>query len=113
MLIRRSDLPDTGLVAIDADIDGENLSILVDCERNPVQAWVNCCPHQGRRLDYAPGKFLIHKGQLVCAAHGATFELEEGLCVGGPCRGEHLSKVAVVEEKRGSDIWFRFAQSRS
>ena len=94
MLIRRSDLP-AGLAALDVEIDGEIQSILVDCGRNPLQAWLNCCPHQGRRLDYAPGKFLIHKGQLVCAAHGATFELEEGLCVGGPCRGEHLTSVAV------------------
>ena len=102
MLIRRSSLPDTGLVAIDAEIDGETTSIIVDCGRNPLQAWRNCCPHQGRRLDYAPGKFLIHKEQLVCAAHGATFELEEGLCVGGPCRGEHLTRVRVDESEDGS-----------
>jgi len=111
MLIRRSDLPLEGLVAIDAEIDGESTSILVDCGRNPLQAWLNCCPHQGRRLDYAPGKFLIHKGQLVCAAHGATFDLEEGLCVGGPCRGEHLSSVAVLEEEIGSDTWLRFGRA--
>jgi len=86
------------MVALDAVIDGESMSIIVDCARNPPQAWLNSCPHQGSRLDYAPGKFLIHKGQLVCAVHGATFELEEGLCVGGPCRGEHLAKVAVIEE---------------
>jgi nitrite reductase/ring-hydroxylating ferredoxin subunit len=106
MLIRRSDLPDSGLVALDAVIDGESTSIIVDCDRNPLQAWLNTCPHQGRRLDYVPGKFLIHKGQLVCAAHGASFDLEEGLCVGGPCRGEHLTGVAVLEEKLGSDTWF-------
>jgi len=101
MLIRRSDLPDAGLVAIDTVIDGELSSILVDCDRTPLKAWLNCCPHQGRRLDYAPGKFLIHKGQLVCAAHGATFDLSEGLCVGGPCRGEHLTSIAVREEADG------------
>jgi nitrite reductase/ring-hydroxylating ferredoxin subunit len=101
MLIRRSDLPDQGLVAIDAVIDGENTSILVDCDRTPLQAWLNCCPHQGRRLDYVPGKFLIHKGQLVCAAHGATFDLSEGLCVGGPCRGEHLARVIVEQDGEG------------
>ena len=112
MLIRRSDLP-AGLSALDVDIDGENTPIIVDCDRTPPQAWLNCCPHQGRRLDYVPGKFLIHKGQLVCAAHGATFDLSEGLCVGGPCRGEHLTRLAVVEEKIGSDTWFRFERSRT
>jgi nitrite reductase/ring-hydroxylating ferredoxin subunit len=102
MLIRRSDLPDAGLVAVETVIDGESASILVDCDRTPLQAWLNCCPHQGRRLDYAPGKFLIHKGQLVCAAHGATFDLSEGLCVGGPCRGEHLTRVQVGEDEGGA-----------
>ena len=102
MLIRRSDLPDQGLVAVDAEIDGEIVSILVDCGRIPLQAWLNFCPHQGRRLDYVPGKFLIHKGQLVCAAHGATFELADGVCVGGPCRGEHLTSVRVEEHPEGT-----------
>ena len=90
------------MVALDGVIDGESMSIIVDCTRNPPQAWLNSCPHQGSRLDYAPGKFLIHKGQLVCAAHGATFELSEGLCVGGPCRGEHLTRVEVGEDEEGS-----------
>ena len=110
MLIRRSDLPTEGIVALDAQIDGETTSILVDCSRTPLQAWNNCCPHQGRRLDYAPGKFLIHKGQLVCAAHGATFELSDGLCVAGPCRGEHLSRVQVEEDAEGL---LRFARPRT
>ena len=94
-LIRRSDLPDRGMMALDVEIAGETASILFDCDRTPIQAWRNCCPHQGRRLDYAPGRFLIDRGQLVCAAHGAVFRLEDGLCVGGPCRGEHLERVEL------------------
>jgi len=101
MLIRRSDLPEQGLVALDARIDGEPVAIIVDCGRNPLTAWRNCCPHQGRRLDYVPGKFLLDRGRLVCAAHGATFQLDDGLCVAGPCRGEHLSPVLVEEDAEG------------
>jgi nitrite reductase/ring-hydroxylating ferredoxin subunit len=96
MLIRRSQLPASGLAAIDVEIDGETRSIIVDCDANPLRAWLNTCPHQGRRLDYVPGKFLIDKGRLVCAAHGATFELSDGLCVAGPCRGEHLTKAPLT-----------------
>ena len=61
-----------------------------------VQAWMNICPHAGRRLDWAPGKFLLDHGRLVCAAHGAMFELEHGECIAGPCRGQSLVPVAVV-----------------
>ena len=106
-LIDRSELPDTGLVALEVVIDGEPESILVDCGRSPVAAWRNCCPHQGRRLDYAPGRFLIDRGQLVCAAHGAVFRLSDGECVGGPCRGEHLAPIAVEEAGEGR---LRFAR---
>jgi nitrite reductase/ring-hydroxylating ferredoxin subunit len=110
MLIRRSELPTAGLVAVDAEIDGEIESIIVDCGRNPPQAWRNACPHQGRRLDYVAGKFLIDKGRLVCASHGAAFELEDGLCVGGPCRGEHLSRVCLDEDPDGT---LRFSRDES
>ena len=47
-------------------------------------------------VEYAPGRFLLSKGQLVCAAHGATFETDAGLCVAGPCRGQSLRAVAVT-----------------
>lgn len=100
-LIARADLPDAVLVAVDAVIDGETESIIVHREGNRLAAWLNICPHQGRRLDYAPGKFLIDKGQLVCAAHGASFRLADGQCTSGPCLGSHLRRVRI--EDTGGD----------
>ncbi|MBK6728195.1 MAG: Rieske 2Fe-2S domain-containing protein [Xanthomonadales bacterium] len=59
----------------------------------------NECPHAGRRLDWAPGRFLIEKDHLVCAAHGAMFKLDSGFCTSGPCRGNGLVPVALrIEE---------------
>lgn len=61
-----------------------------------VSAWLNVCPHAGRRLDWSPGQFLRSKqGELVCAVHGATFALPGGHCVAGPCRGACLREVAL------------------
>jgi nitrite reductase/ring-hydroxylating ferredoxin subunit len=94
-LIRRSDLPGAGLVAVEAIIAGESESIILHIADQKISAWLNICPHEGRRLDYAPGKFLLDKGQLVCAAHGATFRLVDGFCVAGPCRGSSLRQVEV------------------
>ena len=96
-LIRRSDLPEGRLCALDVDIGGERESIIVHRVGNRVDAWLNICPHQGRRLDYAPGKFLIDRDRLVCAAHGASFRLADGRCVSGPCLGSSLRRVAVQE----------------
>jgi nitrite reductase/ring-hydroxylating ferredoxin subunit len=92
-LILRSELPEGRPVAIDVVIEGETESIIVHRVGNRVDAWLNVCPHQGRRLDYVPGKFLIDRGNLVCAAHGASFRLPEGRCIGGPCVGSHLRRV--------------------
>ena len=100
-LIRRSDLPETGIVSILAPISGEIMSIIVECSGPALQAWLNACPHEGRRLDYAPGKFLIDKQNLICAAHGATFRLTDGFCISGPCRGESLQSIPVSESETG------------
>ena len=63
-----------------------------------VHAYLNVCPHAGRPLNWAPGRFLYAHGQLVCAAHGAAFRPEDGYCIGGPCRGESLRRVAISIE---------------
>lgn len=97
-LIALSDLPERGTVAIDALIDGETESLIVHCAPGHYRAYFNICPHAGRRLDYAPGKFLIDRETLICAAHGATFQLEDGLCVAGPCRGQSLRRLEVRVE---------------
>ena len=86
-----------GLAEVEAAIDGDAASLVVHRDADDgVRAWFNVCPHAGRRLDWAPGRFLVSgEGLLVCAAHGASFELARGGCVAGPCRGESLRAVAV------------------
>ncbi len=95
-LLALDDLPDGGLLEVEAEIDGVAESLILHRKGDSVHAWLNICPHAGRRLDWAPGKFLMSKdGLLVCAAHGASFELHAGACVAGPCRGDSLRAVEV------------------
>lgn len=95
-LCRLQQLPDGGALAAEADL-GEGPEALVVLRRgDEVRAFLNVCPHAGRRLDWAPGRFLIDAGLLVCAAHGASFSIPDGRCVGGPCRGSTLSEVPVA-----------------
>ena len=93
-------------VEVEAELDGEIESIVLfrDDVGDAVRAWLNVCPHAGRRLDFAPGRFLkSREGLLVCAAHGAAFETAGGECVSGPCRGQSLRSVPV--EVRGGAVW--------
>jgi nitrite reductase/ring-hydroxylating ferredoxin subunit len=95
-LARFDQIEDGGLLEVEAVLDGDAESLIVHRDGDVARAWLNVCPHAGRRLDWAPGKFLKTKdGQLVCAAHGATFELHLGECVAGPCRGALLRSVDV------------------
>lgn len=102
-LIQLPELPPEGLSERVLDIDGEHQSVLVLREGSTLRAWLNVCPHAGRRLDYAPGKFLRDGARLVCAAHGASFDLKNGQCVAGPCRGQSLRSVPVSFAVTGPD----------
>jgi nitrite reductase/ring-hydroxylating ferredoxin subunit len=56
--------------------------------------YVNCCPHVGASLDWAPDRFLTADGAaIVCAVHGALFQIEDGVCTAGPCLGKGLEVV--------------------
>lgn len=110
-LILITHLADGTLTEVEATLDGDAESLILLREGDRVRAWLNICPHAGRRLDWAPGEFLKSKdGLLVCAAHGASFELQHGECVGGPCRGESLRAVAV--EIRGDAVWLAESGNR-
>jgi len=95
-LARLSQIEDGGFHETDACVDGDDESVILHRDGDTVRAWLNVCPHAGRRLDYAPGRFLKDKhGHLVCAVHGATFELRGGECIAGPCRGAMLKAIPV------------------
>lgn len=95
-LIALEALPDGGFADVEAVIDGDAESVVMYREGETVSAYLNICPHAGRRLDWAPGQFLkSREGHLVCAAHGASFDLHSGDCVAGPCRGDRLRRVDV------------------
>ncbi len=95
-LIAFDAIPDGGFAEVEAVVDGEAESLILHRDGDAVRAWLNVCPHAGRRLDWSPGQFLKSKdGLLVCAVHGASFELVDGGCVAGPCRGEALRVVDV------------------
>jgi nitrite reductase/ring-hydroxylating ferredoxin subunit len=104
-LIAVAEIPDGGAREVEAVVEGVAESVILVREGSTVRAYLNVCPHAGHRLDWSPGNFLFDQGRLVCAVHGASFERATGLCVGGPCRGNSLRPVVVVER----DGWVTLA----
>lgn len=69
-----------------------------------VYAYQNFCVHVGHPLNWRPDSFLTKdKNAIICASHGAMYEIDTGVCAGGPCKGRELRKVAV--EVRGGEVF--------
>ncbi len=74
----------------------EAREIFVVREGARVFGYVNSCPHLGTPLDWQVNRFIsLDSGHIMCATHGALFEIEGGRCVAGPCKGQRLRGVAV------------------
>ncbi|MEI6440760.1 MAG: Rieske 2Fe-2S domain-containing protein [Alphaproteobacteria bacterium] len=68
-----------------------------------VVGYVDSCPHNGWPLAVFDDLYLTRTGdRILCAAHGAVFRPDDGVCVGGPCAGERLTPWAI--EVVGSEV---------
>lgn len=62
-----------------------------------VFAYQNYCVHVGHPLNWSRDKFLTKdKSAIICASHGATYDIETGQCFAGPGSGGTLRKVDVA-----------------
>ena len=97
LLCRLEDIADGSARAVHVDV-GELWDLVLLRRGGKVFAYHNLCTHAGRNLDYAPGKFLLDNGRIICPVHGSTFEIESGTCCGGPAAGPLKSvPVKVVD----------------
>jgi nitrite reductase/ring-hydroxylating ferredoxin subunit len=63
-----------------------------------VRGYLNQCRHIPVELDWQPGRFFDDTGlYLICATHGATYRASDGRCAGGPCNGQGLIALQVLE----------------
>jgi nitrite reductase/ring-hydroxylating ferredoxin subunit len=60
-------------------------------------AYQNFCAHVGHPLNWSPNKFLTKdKSAIICASHGASYDIATGDCFAGPGAGKALRKVDVM-----------------
>lgn len=105
-LCRSDELINGAFSEMEAVVDGQRSHLVATRHKGNARAWLNICPHQGRPLNWAPNRFLVdNQGQLVCAAHGAVFEPDQGICVSGPCLRAALTPVTLVE--RNANIYIK------
>jgi nitrite reductase/ring-hydroxylating ferredoxin subunit len=71
--------------------------VIIRTRADSYVGYVNTCPHQGTWLNIGSGEFFTDDHAfLKCGRHGATFEIETGACVGGPCKEKSLEPIALA-----------------
>lgn len=74
--------------------DDKTLDCFLLKQDGEVRAYLNFCPHLGIPLNWQPDQFMSLEGtHIQCSTHGALFQLEDGYCFSGPCRGESLTPL--------------------
>ncbi|MCU0955927.1 MAG: Rieske (2Fe-2S) protein [Hydrogenophaga sp.] len=107
-LCHLDELPDGSARGFDPHASGRDSLFVVRC--GPVlRAWVNACPHHGTPLAWRKDAYLNAAGdRIVCAAHGAQFDIDSGLCTLGPCLGDALKPVELHVHRDGDIHLFTF-----
>lgn len=86
------DIPDGDAIGV-TTAEGE---VVLVRQHREVFAYRNHCPHLGIELNFQPDVFLDLDGRYIqCANHGALFQIEDGLCVYGPCQGQALQPLPI------------------
>ena len=88
------DIEDNGAAGMIARVSGKQRNIFVVRQGEDIHAYVNWCPHNQVLIDQIPGQFFNgDKTMLRCSKHDALFQINDGLCVEGPCVGENLQAL--------------------
>lgn len=95
-LCRLDQLPDGGARGFDPHGAGRD-TLFVVRRGARLHAYENRCPHLDTPLPWRKDAYLNAAGdRIVCAAHGALFEIDTGVCTLGPCLGDALAPVSLT-----------------
>jgi nitrite reductase/ring-hydroxylating ferredoxin subunit len=100
-LCHLDDLPDGHSRGFDPQRRGRD-SVLVVRQGRRLFAYADRCPHHGTPMAWRQHAYLNAEGdRIVCAAHGAQFEIHTGLCTLGPCLGQALQPLPLTVQANG------------
>jgi nitrite reductase/ring-hydroxylating ferredoxin subunit len=87
------DLPDRAARGFNPFGEGRDALFIVR-QGDTLRAYRNICPHQGASLPWRQHAYLNSDGtRIVCSAHGAQFDLQNGQCLQGAALGMSLTGI--------------------
>jgi nitrite reductase/ring-hydroxylating ferredoxin subunit len=101
VLCRLTDIADGQAKGFDPLQTGRD-SVFVVRRGDRVFVYRDWCPHLGTPMAWRRDAYLnAARDRIVCAAHGALFDIATGICELGPCLGESLQRVQHRVDDRG------------
>ncbi len=95
-LCQLDEIPDGEARGFTLDADGTRTEVFVVRKGAEAFGYINSCPHAQWPLEFIDNQFMtLDKRHIQCVNHGAWFEIETGLCLGGPCAGSSLEPYPV------------------
>lgn len=96
-----NDLPDGESRGFDPAGRGWD-TVLVVRRGQQLHAYADSCPHHDTPMAWRKDQYLnAARDRIVCAAHGALFDIATGRCVLGPCLGDALTPVPLTLQANG------------
>jgi len=100
------ELTDPGSRGFSVMLEEETIEGFVVQKDGQFYAYRNSCPHTGSPLDWTEHQFLdMDQAFIQCAVHDARFEIENGYCIAGPCIGEALQELPLLQQ--GNDLFIK------
>ena len=97
VLARLADLPALSAVVVYAGEGEARVALILTRRDDAVACFRNRCAHANYPLQRADGRIVVQEERyLVCAAHGASYTLDDGACAGGPCNGAGLERIPIL-----------------
>jgi nitrite reductase/ring-hydroxylating ferredoxin subunit len=70
-----------------------------------LHAWWDHCPHYGAPMAWRANAYLnAARDRIVCAAHGAEFDIESGVCLLGAALNRRLTPAPIEPTPQGDLI---------
>lgn len=97
VICRLEDIPDGEGKGLIVQTTAGEREIMIIRKGGLAFGYLNSCPHAWVQLDGLPDRFMNRDGShIMCAMHGAMFEIETGRCIAGPCLGDRLFPFPVT-----------------
>jgi nitrite reductase/ring-hydroxylating ferredoxin subunit len=95
-LCRLEDLADRSARGV--EVPGLPSKVVVVRTGESIFGYLDACPHYspGTPMAWKTDRYLNgDRTHIMCASHGALFDIATGACIIGPCLGQSLTRVPV------------------